>query len=159
MSILCRLIHVSDLHFGDTLSTPWYAVTSWIPGLETHSKRVAQALSDSVRFQHLSPPDPWHVIATGDLTTWGRPAAFSLVLTYLRSQIFVGGQRVWLGLNVPGASVIPGNHDIWSGTLLGLSSIAQIPPSTRADFAQFFTLPAPGATYPKNNAQFPTLSR
>src|SRR2546425_215479 len=89
MAKLVRLLHISDLHFGDTLFTPWWAISTWIPGLEVHSERVVRELSNLVRLQPLHSLVPMHVIATGDLTTWGRPSAFSLVYTYLRGVAFI----------------------------------------------------------------------
>jgi 3',5'-cyclic AMP phosphodiesterase CpdA len=151
-----RLIHVSDLHFGDSLFTPWWVVSTWIPGLETHSTRVAQELSNSLRLLTSGTNQVSNaVVATGDLTTWGRPSAFSLANTYLRGRHYVGGHQTWMGLNAVNAAVVPGNHDIWSGAILGLSFGAATPPSTRPDFDQFFNPPAPTGSYPIGTARFP----
>src|SRR6266436_1302757 len=99
MSTLFRLMHVSDLHFGNTLPNPWWTIKnilSHIPGLETHSERVVRELSDSVRSQGIGNPPPIHFIAAGDLTTWGNTVAFQLVFRFLRRQIRVGS-RVLVG--------------------------------------------------------------
>jgi 3',5'-cyclic AMP phosphodiesterase CpdA len=151
-------VHVSDLHFGDALYTLWGAILNLIPGLETHSELAVKALSDSVRTQRLNDPTPIRVVATGDLTTWGRSSAFLLAFTYLRGQIPPGTGRIGLGLNDPEAVVVPGNHDIWSSMPLGvIPVVATLPPSIRANFAQFFNppAPAPSASYPSSGAPFP----
>src|SRR3954465_4921542 len=88
-----RLIHVSDLHFGASFSTPWlWAQTvARIPGLGEHSEQVARALSIAVKaLRLLTPSVPVRIIATGDLTTWGTAGSFSLALSYLRGQIYAG---------------------------------------------------------------------
>ncbi len=151
-----RLVHISDLHFGDRLFTPWWALSTWIPGLETHSAQVARELSNSFRSGALSGHQGTvAVVATGDLTTWGQPAAFTLVHTYLRSRHAIGA-KAWMGFNQDDAAVVPGNHDIWSGIILGLSLSAPTPPSTRVDFDNYFNPPALKASFPSTaGALFP----
>jgi 3',5'-cyclic AMP phosphodiesterase CpdA len=130
-----RLIHITDLHFGGQLSTPWWHLPSHIPGLELHSEIVAQSLSDTIRYEMKRCPMRSRVVVTGDLTTTGDDNALSLALTYIRGQISAGA-RTALGLNASDAALIPGNHDVWSGVILGLGQ-------PRSNFDRWFADPAP----------------
>lgn len=149
MPCFFRLIHVSDLHFGNTLSPPWWAVHNFVPGWEPHSIRVAQELSNSVLLENLKDPVPSRIVATGDLTTWGRPSGFDLAFGYLRGSFQIPGTPATLGLAEPEACVIPGNHDAWSGTVFGFGR------SATATISQFFNNPAPGCQFGPNGTSFP----
>jgi 3',5'-cyclic AMP phosphodiesterase CpdA len=156
VGVFLRLLHVSDLHFGDSPSAPWWVKLTWIPGLETHSERIATELSNSVRLERINSSVPIASIATGDLTTWGRPAAFSVAFDFLRGKILTGGKKTWwLGLNDPNVPIVPGNHDIWGGAILGLSLLAGLPPSARPDFDLYFKKPAPKARYTNSGVSYP----
>lgn len=152
MSIFFRLFHLSDLHFGDTWFTPWWGVSHHIAGLETHSARTATALHDSVRYQHLLSDVASRVIATGDLTTWGTPEAFSLASEFLIRNVAGAKNRGLIGLNDPFAAVMPGNHDTWSGVLKGMPVLGG---SSAAVRKQFFHSPAADARTANSKATFP----
>ncbi len=151
---MLRLVHVSDLHFGSSFSTPrlWAETVARIPGLGEHSGSVAQALSnwvaaDKAAAMKVGSPSP-RVIATGDLTTWGTAASFQLAAKFLRGSIPVTAKLV-AGLNEPNLPVIPGNHDVWNGWLLGLGPMAGFAPTT---LTTAIPNPAPGAVYPPGGA-------
>jgi 3',5'-cyclic AMP phosphodiesterase CpdA len=146
-----RLIHVTDLHFGSSFATPslWAQTVAQVPGLGEHSERVARELDLAVKSIQLAAAGiPTLVVATGDLTTWGTSAGFNLALSYLRGNFYAGPPNVMVGLNQPALPVIAGNHDVWGGWLLGVSTNASIPPASRPAYAYAFDKPAPGATYP-----------
>jgi 3',5'-cyclic AMP phosphodiesterase CpdA len=146
MTKFLRLVHVSDLHFGDSITSP-----SWnrppVGGLAVHDLNVAAALTDSVEKLRLSSLLAELVVATGDLTTWGRVKAFHTAFTFLRSRHAVSSLKV-VGLGHPYALVVPGNHDIWSAMSLHVLARAGIPLSTRKRFDGFFRPPVkPPALY------------
>ncbi len=116
---------------------------------------MVRTLPRVVRFHCRSSQAPTSVIATGDLTTWGTAEAFERVLGYLRDQIYIGSgdPEGRVGLNDPEAMVLPGNHDIWSGTLPGLGG--GISSSTRSNFNRVIDDPAPSAVYPGAGKNFP----
>jgi 3',5'-cyclic AMP phosphodiesterase CpdA len=132
-----RLIHIADLHFGSSFSTPslWARTVAQMPGLGEHDERVARELDLKVKAIKLTDGIPTRVVATGDLTTWGTSAGFNVALSYLRGQLFAGPPNVMIGLNDPTLPVIPGNHDVWGGWLLGVSSYAGTTPANMPGYA------------------------
>lgn len=144
-----QLTHISDLHFGDMFYPP--DLWTWVYGLAVHDPPVAEALARSINLSQMHNPVPQHLIATGDLTTWGTPSAFDLAQRYLRSQIDLGawqsGQAppYLTGLNTPNMSVVPGNHDMWGGASPPRILATGIPPTIRVNFEQFFGQPSPEA--------------
>jgi 3',5'-cyclic AMP phosphodiesterase CpdA len=149
MAKFLRLVHVSDLHFGDDITS-----SSWkrppVSGLAVHDLNVAAALTDSAGQLRLLEPLAERVVATGDLTTWGRGKAFHTALTFLRSQHVVSALKR-VGLDDRDAPVVPGNHDIWSAMSLHVLSRVGIPLSTRKRFDRYFDPPAPTHTLHSGN--------
>jgi len=155
MAPFLRLIHVSDLHFGDTLypqkgilhtTSPANIIGGTFHGDRIHDFSAAEALSNSVRSHLLTTSSAIAIVATGDLTTFGTHSAFSVAFTYLRSQ-HSGAHGRSIGFGSRSLPVVPGNHDIWGGGLIGGAS-------TRAFFEAFFRKPAPLGVYP-DSRQFP----
>lgn len=127
---LFRLIHISDLHFGSAWPRPPTADLSETPGLETHDPEVARALATSIRkilLRAESQGFPARIVDTGDLTTFGRAAAFELVRQYLT------GTVDGIGLRDPALPTIPGNHDVWGGGLWGLPWPGVVDPQSVRD--------------------------
>jgi len=132
---LVALIHISDLHFGESFPNEagfFTQVASNLPGvggLLPHSYQAARALSARIKqiCRSFSERDvPLCVVFTGDLTKSGKEAEFLTGNTFLRSAHSLGaGNYVGLELKDGGTPVsgeadrallfaIPGNHDIWS---------------------------------------------
>lgn len=131
--LLATVIHISDLHFGDKFTTDetkfkrLLASLPYLQGTCAHSYQAARALAirvNQIIENRINRNIPVCVAFTGDLTSSGEDAEFTVGSTYLRSEYRVGaGQSVGLGLGndrefiEPGdeAAVftVPGNHDIW----------------------------------------------
>ena len=101
-------------------------ISNWLPfsvGIETHNARVVNRLAHSLRSQNrkLTLTD-WMLVASGDLTTLGGVGAFDLAFEYLRGAS-VNGQtpRLPHSLGCPDAPVVPGNHDIWGGSIFNMT--------------------------------------
>ncbi len=130
---LATLIHISDLHFGDRITTDettfkWLlACLPYLQGGCAHSFQAAQALAIRVR-QILQGRTSRRISAcvvfTGDLSAAGRRDELIVGSTFLQTGHIVGaGDPVGLGLGAPravmdahsgpGLFVIAGNHDIW----------------------------------------------
>ncbi len=158
MQTFLQLLHVSDLHFSDTFY-PQKSWTSRVPGLEVHDPQVAVALSRAIHLDQGPTSVAQHLIATGDLTTWGTTHAFQTALTYLRGRIVAGGPQPWIALDAPQASVIPGNHDMWGDTLPTRALVTGAPSAARANFRQFFHEPSPAAISLHADRPFPYQRR
>jgi 3',5'-cyclic AMP phosphodiesterase CpdA len=153
MGPFLRLVHISDLHFGDNfimsavMGTPIprgvvralaRARLPLVPGLEIHDDLAARALSTAIKSHRLDAV-PLITIASGDLTTFGTLDALKTAMVYLRSQHIVGSQK--FGLNDPSLPLVPGNHDTWGGNVWGYTKSVALP---RPEFDRVFADPAPG---------------
>lgn len=147
MAISLKLVHLSDLHFGD-------ALYSKLPMLQTHESKVVESLSHSIEMIRKASSVPVVVVVTGDLTTFGTEPALSHAFSFLRGRVSVTGTQQ-VGLNDPNTPVIPGNHDIWGGWITGIGPSMAQPPSRRREFIKFFQQSAPNAVYPRSNTLFP----
>src|ERR1041385_7397302 len=118
MKTFLRIIHLTDLHFGDDWDD-----TNSVPGIEVHSANVARLLTEAVlNLKEKSPVAITRIIATGDLTPTGSSQAFSIATQFLRSSTTYGRSLV-IGLGDPKALWLPGNHDTWQdGLNMGLKA-------------------------------------
>jgi 3',5'-cyclic AMP phosphodiesterase CpdA len=150
-----RIIHLSDLHFGEALATPWWVRAVPVltaPGCETHDSDVAEALAASILRQRRMQAIPTRVIATGDLTTWGTRDAFGLAFDYLIRSRSVSGPHDTVGLNEPASAVLPGNHDMWGGILMGMPIFGA---SSAAIRHRYFSEPSKEAWLLRSPEAFP----
>lgn len=159
METLFQLIHVSDLHFGDTwdAGTPIVSTATHIavriPGLEIHDTNAIEALSNSVHWVRLNATVPTCTLITGDLTTFGTDSAFDLSSKYLTD--YLPKMLPPIGFGDPDLSIVPGNHDIWGGATLDPVSKVTQTVSTRPLLHHYFNLPSAFAAYPASGAKFP----
>lgn len=127
---LIRIVHLSDLHFGSRFAE---GMLRLVPGVHLHHPAVASALSRSLR-RELSAPTRsttplQHTVVTGDLTTYGSEQSLDVAVGYVRGTLKeVRSRRGSPGLNQSDASLNWGNHDVWGGALLGLTSLVPLNP-------------------------------
>jgi 3',5'-cyclic AMP phosphodiesterase CpdA len=135
------LVHLSDVHLGPILGfhpRHWnikrgLGFLNWQRGRRfVHRREVADVIAADALAQR-----PDHIAVTGDLANLGLPGEYAGALGWL--QALGPPDRV---------SVVPGNHDIYSGRLGGASCLETWAPYMRASDA--------GATSP---ATFPYLRR
>lgn len=109
-----RLVHLSDVHLGPIKGFhPRYWNTkralgflNWHRGrVRVHLRSVADRIAEDVR---LHAPD--HIAVTGDLANLGLPGEYADAYAWLQAL----GEPERL-------SVVPGNHDIYTGRLAGAS--------------------------------------
>ena len=132
-SPICRLIHISDPHFGPQFvidgESYWRSVIARIPGIShltglyPHSYQWAGALAVAVRTILRDSREagiPATVVHTGDLTASGRQAEFSVGRTFLSHGHYLeNGEISGLRLDTEFHQLpfdIPGNHDFWHGS-------------------------------------------
>jgi len=119
---LLRLVHISDIHFGDSAPNAdqdppsYFAKWRRFEGLLGHSCKAIRRLHRFVKRSRDEAEDAgirFHVLMTGDATLCGTQTQFST------SQGFVSGQLKpsLLGLEEDDYTQlsIPGNHDQWKG--------------------------------------------
>ncbi len=138
------LAHLSDVHLSPIEGfTPAYWNTkralgylNWHRGrVRVHSRQVANQIAADVRNQR-----PDHIAVTGDLANLGLPAEYR-----------AAGQ--WLAaLGAPAhLSVVPGNHDIYTGRMHGHSCLTE--------WASYITSDAWGLPFTQAGRTFPYVRR
>jgi 3',5'-cyclic AMP phosphodiesterase CpdA len=104
------LVHLSDVHLTPTAGLParhWnvkrgLGYINWRNGRKhLHLTSVADLIAADARAQN-----PDHIAVTGDLANFGLPGEYATALTWLKN---LGDPDM--------VSVVPGNHDIYSGRL------------------------------------------
>ena len=110
------LAHISDVHLGPIIGlTPQYwnakrllGFANWQLKRRTHNLReVADKLTADIRSQN-----PTHIAVTGDLANLGLPAEYETARGFLET---LGSPET--------VTVVPGNHDIYTGQMFGASCL------------------------------------
>lgn len=118
MTSIVTLAHLSDVHLAPIcgFGMPYWNVKrilgylNWQRGrVRIHQRRVADLIAADIRAQ-----TPDHIAVTGDLANLGLPEEYRTA-------------RAWLEqLGPPDrVSVVPGNHDIYTGQLYGASCLTE----------------------------------
>lgn len=118
MAPTLTLAHLSDVHLApiEGFTLPYWNLKrglgylNWQRGrVRVHQRRIADLIAADIRAQA-----PDHIAVTGDLANLGLPSEYR-----------VG--RLWLeALGPPSqVSVVPGNHDIYSGRMHGASCLTE----------------------------------
>jgi len=135
------LLHISDLHFGKSISTETPSILSKF-GLATHDFALLQSLITSIsqipgvldnllNLGYKPPVDA--CIVTGDLTTDGMKGSFVNANTYILGRFQIGKEP--FGLNFgKDALIVPGNHDLLLSRIEGLPFVKSITSSQRSWF-------------------------
>jgi 3',5'-cyclic AMP phosphodiesterase CpdA len=116
MAHIVTLAHLSDVHLAPIAGFAmryWnvkrmLGFANWQRGrVRVHLRAVADQIAADVRAQ-----GPSHIAVTGDLANLGLPEEYQQALSWLAR------------LGPPdGVSVVPGNHDIYSGRMRGASCL------------------------------------
>lgn len=120
------LVHISDLHMTPVEGVAprhWnvkrgLGLVNWVRSRRhVHSRLVAELMAEDIVHQA-----PDHVAVTGDLANLGLPSEY-------------GSAREWLERLGTGAtvSVVPGNHDIYSGAMSEAACVAAWRPYLASD--------------------------
>ena len=126
MAASITLAHLSDVHLSpiEGFTLPYWNLKrglgylNWRRGrIAVHQRRVAEQIAADIRAQA-----PDHIAVTGDLANLGLPAEYVAA-------------RVWLEALGPAdrVSVVPGNHDIYTGRLYGASCLTEWAPFMASD--------------------------
>jgi Calcineurin-like phosphoesterase len=120
---LMTLVHISDLHFGETdpktgsarldaQLPPWWPGVRWFDGYLGHHGAALRHLDDFLA----GLGEPSSVVLTGDLTSCAAAAEFRFASQYLGATVPMNG----IPIGVADAALlaqrtVPGNHDHWPG--------------------------------------------
>jgi 3',5'-cyclic AMP phosphodiesterase CpdA len=125
--ILFTLLHISDLHFGDTLGgygidelsskLPALIRVPFFDGQLGHHYKALTALHDFYGRLLDRHPTCW-VIVSGDITANGALTQFDMAHSYLGDRTSAPNFGLGLGLPEWPNSSISGNHDQWPGNNL-----------------------------------------
>jgi len=138
------IAHFSDVHLApiEGFTLPYWNIKrtlgylNWLRGrVRVHQRRVADMIAADVREQA-----PQHIAVSGDLVNLGLPSEYRAA-------------RAWLDrLGEPHrVSVVPGNHDIYTGQLYGASCLE--------DWAPFMTPIGNGSATISRSDGFPFVRR
>lgn len=123
------LVHMSDVHLGPLEGLPLRHLNTkralgylnWQRGRRfVHTRSVADRIAADALAQ-----EPDHIAVTGDLANLGLPGEYARALAWLEA----------LG-DPTRVSVVPGNHDIYTGRLRGASCLETWAPYMRGNEAQ-----------------------
>ncbi|HEX7937899.1 MAG TPA: metallophosphoesterase [Gemmatimonadaceae bacterium] len=149
-----RLIHVSDLHLDGQVTESGRRLRRGL-GVRTHSYHLLKAGSEAVLRLQLD-DCPAVLVATGDLTTAGKPTAFALAREIMEHSVaHADGKQHPVGLNAGiSAHEIPGNHDRYSGSWIARQESAfenEFKGKLRTNNWEYYGLQSarPGSVYPK----------